>query len=288
MQFVGISIEESNDTETMTVDQLMRSLQAYAERLINKEESDSQVLKTNVSVEDRDKVQQSHGRGHISGQGRSRGRGSTFVRGRGRSGERIPTNNDKSNNYARGRGNFSTSRNRYDKSSVQCYTCQKYGHYAYECRSTNEEWTHYVEAEEDEELLLLVASKEERKREVWYLDTGAANHMSGNKELFSTLNESVQGNIIFGDDTKAPIKGKGDVLVRSKNGTHLLISQVYYVPGLKSNILSLGQLLERGYEMYLKDKHLTLMDCSRRLITKVPMEKKECFCLILMLIIQSV
>ena len=72
----------------------------------------------------------------------------------------------------------------------------------------------YIELkEEEDETLLLLATNEEREKGEWYLDTGAANHMSDNIESFSTLNEAVNGNIIFGDNTKAPIKGKGDVLI---------------------------------------------------------------------------
>lgn len=80
--------------------------------------------------------------------------------------------------------------------------------------------------------------------------------MSGNKEFFTNLDETVVGNIVFGDNTKVPIKGKGDILIRTKNGSHHLISQVYYVPSLKINILSLGQLLEIGYDIHMKNSHL--------------------------------
>ncbi|XP_074352785.1 uncharacterized protein LOC141691935 [Apium graveolens] len=73
LQLVGISIEESNDTETMTTDQLMGSLQAYSERLLKKEEVDSQVLKTNASVEDKEKLLYSQ-----NTRGRCRGRKSKF------------------------------------------------------------------------------------------------------------------------------------------------------------------------------------------------------------------
>ncbi|GKV01270.1 hypothetical protein SLEP1_g13835 [Rubroshorea leprosula] len=264
LEFVSVAIEESNELDSMTLDQLMGSLQAYEERLKRKQEPVAQVLQTKVSLGEREQEQE---------HGRSQGRGQSRGRGRGLS------------NQPRGRGYYGSKRGsgrRYDKFNIQCYACHKYGHYANECRSSstnNEERANYVEAKEEEELLLLMATKEERDTRAWYLDTGAANHMSGNKELFSTLNEAVKGNIIFGDDTKIPIKGKGDVLIRSKNGSHLLITQVYYVPTLKSNILSLGQLLEMGYDIHLKDGCLTLRDGSDNLVAKVPMEKNRMFLL---------
>ncbi|XP_022841983.1 uncharacterized protein LOC111365680 [Olea europaea var. sylvestris] len=117
---------------------------------------------------------------------------------------------------------------KYNKSNIQCYTCHKFDHYA-------SEW-----------------NQRRKDKQSWYLDTCATNYLSANKELFSTINESVKGSIVFGDETKVLIKGKGDVLLRAKNGSYLLISQIYYVPTLKSNILSLGQLLEMSYDIHLK------------------------------------
>jgi len=39
-----------------------------------------------------------------------------------------------------------------------------------------------------------------------------------------------------------------------------LIDDVYYVPKWKSNILSLGQIFEKGYEILMKDEYLWLKD----------------------------
>ena len=95
--------------------------------------------------------------------------------------------------------------------------------------------------------------------------------MSENISMFVKLNESMNGSVTFGDDSKVPVKGKGNILFYAKDGSHQIISNVYYVPNMKSNILSLGPLLEKGYDIHLKDCSLFLRDDKGNLTTKVKM-----------------
>lgn len=46
----------------------------------------------------------------------------------------------------------------------------------------------------------------------------------------------------------------------SKDGKESNIHDVLYVPSMKSNLISLGQLLENGYSMKMEDKQLKLYD----------------------------
>jgi len=97
--------------------------------------------------------------------------------------------------------------------------------------------------------------------------------------MFIELDESVGGDIVFGDATKIPVKGKGKILINLKNGKHEFISNVYYVSNVKNNILSLGQLLEKGYNILMKDYSLLIRDNHDKIIAKVQMTKNRMFLL---------
>lgn len=47
----------------------------------------------------------------------------------------------------------------------------------------------------------------DEKDRLWYLDSGASNHMCGSKHMFVEIVESVIGNISFGDMSKINING---------------------------------------------------------------------------------
>ena len=70
-------------------------------------------------------------------------------------------------------------------------------------------------------------------RDVWYLDNGASNHMSGNRIFFSTLDETITGKVRFGDDSRIDIKGKGSIQFVFRGGEKKVLGNVYYIPGLK-------------------------------------------------------
>ena len=50
---------------------------------------------------------------------------------------------------------------------------------------------------------------EKSNASVWYLDNGASNHMTENKEFFSSFNLNTNGKVKFGDRSCVDIVGKG-------------------------------------------------------------------------------
>ena len=83
---------------------------------------------------------------------------------------------------------------------------------------------------------------EPKQQIVWYVDTGNSNHMTGSKSSFTNLNEKFQTTFSFGDLSTANVIGKGNIKIRTKNGCAEIISNVFYVPALKCNLLSAGQV----------------------------------------------
>ncbi|CAL8103863.1 unnamed protein product [Prunus armeniaca] len=104
---------------------------------------------------------------------------------------------------------------------------------------------------------------EKPQKNVWYLDTGCSNHMCGEKSIFSTLDESFTTTVRFGDDSKVSVLGKGDIKIWAKDNT--------------SNLLSLGQLHEKGYEIKITGGACQIHDQKRGLIAKAYMTTNRMF-----------
>ncbi|GAU29090.1 hypothetical protein TSUD_58560 [Trifolium subterraneum] len=201
--YVVCSIEQSTDVTTLSVDALQSSLLVQEQRLKSQ---------TNKEEEHALKVA-SYGRGN----GGSRGRGRNSSRGRGRG--------------------------RASKDNVECYKCHKMRHYQSDCPSWGENDANYAAFDQHEEILLMAQQNVETnaRDEVWFLDSGCSNHMIGTKEWLYDFDENVRECVKLGDDSRMQIKGKGNLKL-CIGGLTQVITDVYYIPGLKNNLLSIVQM----------------------------------------------
>ena len=100
------------------------------------------------------------------------------------------------------------------------------------------------------------------------MDTFCSNHLTGNKQWLIDFDSRRRTKIRCADDKYLNAEGMGNVRVRVKNGRNILIKDVWYVPGIKSNLMSVGQLIEKGFSVVMKDNLLTLYDSNQKLIMK--------------------
>ena len=86
-------------------------------------------------------------------------------------------------------------------------------------------------------------------------------------------------NIKLGDDFLVPSKGKGIILVLTKKNEKTFIHEVFYVPHLNVNLISIGQLLQNHYDIRFYDTYCTIYDKppSKRLIAKFEMTNNRIF-----------
>ena len=216
------------------------------------------------------------------GGGRYRGRGRGKGRGHGRGCH--PRNEEEK------------EKKTFDKSSIQCYNCQKYGHFAYECRNPKrerEDRAYVVNSaptlvqtpqaptpaatssllmaieEAQSDFLLQGSEIDHHTFDLWYLDTGATNHMTGQQNFFTALDEIVDGFVKFGDNSRVEIKGRGSVVGLRQDGQRLSFGNVLFVPKLCANILSPGRLDEEGCKMTMFGGRLTIHDRDGALLAEV-------------------
>ena len=117
----------------------------------------------------------------------------------------------------------------------------------------------HEQSNNDQGLLFLTLNVQESStEEIWYLDSGCSNHMTGRKDIFISLDESHQNVVKTGDNKKLEVKGKGNILV-------------------KHNLLSVGQLLIRGHDVIFKDNICEIRTKNGDLITKVRMTHNKMF-----------
>jgi hypothetical protein len=74
---------------------------------------------------------------------------------------------------------------------------------------------------------------QESANDIWFLDSGCSNHMTGSMDLFSSIDTSIQSEVKLGNECKVTVNGKGVVSIYTKDNHKINIDDVYFFPGLK-------------------------------------------------------
>lgn len=101
------------------------------------------------------------------------------------------------------------------------------------------------------------------------MNTGASNHMTENIGIFSELDRGITDTVKFGDGSLMYILERGTIIFSARRGSHRVLTKVYYIPRLRSNIISLGQLDEFGCQVLIDQGVLRVRNQQKGLLAKV-------------------
>ena len=150
-------------------------------------------------------------------------------------------------NSNRGRSKSRRGKSRWGKKDFNCYNCGKKGHFKKDCRApkkdTGAQESAHVTKEAGDAMILSINSPIES----WILDSGASFHAAPCQEIMENYVSGDFGKVHLADDETLKIIGKGDIRLKLPNQTTWKLQGVRHVPGLRRNLVSVGQLDEEGY-----------------------------------------
>ncbi|KAJ0546766.1 putative RNA-directed DNA polymerase [Helianthus annuus] len=203
--------------------------------------------------------------------GRDRYKGSSYKHNRpnnnneeAQSKRGIEKGSEKEKNDTSGSHGYRKSNNQRRRFPYRCNSCGRKGHMAKDCRSapTEQGNTATVENEEAWDVHALAAHVEEgvtahtattidqrpNRLDEWIVDSGCSNHLTGDKaKLSNPVKYGGSRVVVIADNSRHSIAHIGNVNFPSEDRKReLKLSDVYHVPGVKKNLLSVPQLTSEG------------------------------------------
>jgi len=194
-------------------------------------------------------------------QGRWNGRGGSGGRGGSRPNRGRDGNSKSSDRRSQDKsGNGKGERDATDKRDKKCFNCGKKGHFARDC------WAKKKEEEEEDSFVAATFSVLDR----FMLDSGASNHMTSRLDWLEDLTDISPVTIRIGDGTALYGTKSGTVrMIATVDGTErpLKITNVLYVPKISRNLLSFGQLEDKGLLIKPVNREIHISRDGRTLAT---------------------
>jgi hypothetical protein len=131
----------------------------------------------------------------------------------------------------------------------------------------------------EEKVFAHLDEEKERDAGTWVLDTEVTNHMSGCRVAFTKINMAVLGTVYFSDDLVGRIEGHRTVVFVCKNSESRSFDEVYFIPHLTTNIVSVSQLDEIGYKIDIDTSMMKIRGPGGVLLAKVNREVNRLYLL---------
>ena len=198
----------------------------------------------------------------------------------------------------RPQGAKNTQNKNKNKKELQCYKCQKMGHFARQCRNKRKPRDDSEKSQDCEKSRDCAFVVETDKRsvergsksaenthvlwtqshvmtadqsEVWLIDSGASRHLTYRRDwLTDYKTDNTGATISLGDNQTCNVAGEGTVLIKKLiDGVwhDARIEKVLHVPKLRKNLFSVGVCTKRGLSVKFKINRVEVVLNSEVLAT---------------------
>nr|CAD1825826.1 unnamed protein product [Ananas comosus var. bracteatus] len=161
----------------------------------------------------------------------------------------------------------------WKRPDVRCRRCHKLGHIEKFCKKKGNQQqgeAHVAVQQEVDQLFVASCFSSSTPCDSWFVDSGCTNHMTSDEKLFINLDKSLKSRVRIGNGEYLEVKGKGTVAIESCARTKLV-----YVPKIDQNLLSVGQLVEKGFKVIFEEGKCLIFDSSDQELFKIKMQQKS-------------
>jgi hypothetical protein len=78
--------------------------------------------------------------------------------------------------------------------------------------------------------------------------------MTGRREWLKNLDTSKRTKVKLADSSYLVAEGMGNIAAQRKDGNEVLIEKILYIPYMNFNLMSVEQLIEKGFSLTIKDE----------------------------------
>lgn len=162
-------------------------------------------------------------------------------------------------------GNKFQKKDQEEKETRKCHHCKIPGHLKKDCfawkrkqamKANGQNSADVTEGNDQVEVLNVM---EEKGEDRWIMDSGCTYHICPFKNWFIDLHMGELGSVVLGNNEICTVKGIGNIKFRMNDGSFKILSEVRYVPALRRNLISLGQLEKKGFEFLSRNGNMKIM-----------------------------
>lgn len=163
--------------------------------------------------------------------------------------------------------------NHGNKNNFECHRCGRRGHLARDCRTKHinkhKQSAQSLENRDDKDqktTMLLCTTEEvmqgEKVNPIWCIDSGCTGHMCNEKQMIEDFTH-LDSELNLANSDRTQITGTGKVKISVDTGSEerqINIEKVFYVSDLRTNLLSVAKMTDRGFEVHFRKNDAIVID----------------------------